>query len=97
MNTRSRTKTAFWGGIGEKTMSIQGLEQPEIIAIEPTLRLRKFDGRYDFALKWYQDEDMVYMVDGVRRAYDMDTLTRMYTLMKRIGKGAGHAPRSTDM
>ena len=41
------------------TMPIQGLEQPEIIAIEPTLRLRKFDGRYDFALKWYQDEDVV--------------------------------------
>lgn len=34
MNARSRTKTAFWGGIGEKTMPIQGLEQPEIIAIE---------------------------------------------------------------
>ena len=67
-------------------MPIQGLEQPEIIAIEPTLRLRKFDGRYDFALKWYQDEDMVYMVDGVRRAYDMDRLTRMYTYLNQAGE-----------
>lgn len=67
-------------------MPIQGLEQPEIIAIEPTLRLRKFDGKYDFALKWYQDEDVVYMVDGVRRAYDMDRLTRMYTYLNQAGE-----------
>lgn len=68
------------------TMPIQGLEQPEIIAIETTLRLRKFDGRYDFALKWYQDEDVVYMVDGVRHAYDMDRLTRMYTYLNQAGE-----------
>lgn len=67
-------------------MPIQGLEQPEIIAIEDTLRLRKFDGKYDFALKWYQNEDMVYMVDGVRRAYDMDRLTRMYTYLNQAGE-----------
>ena len=58
-------------------MAIQGIVQPEIIQINDTLRLRKFDEAYDFALEWYQDEDMVYMVDGVRSAYDMDRLTRM--------------------
>ena len=35
---------------------IQGIEQPEIIQIDNTLRLRKYDGVHDFALEWYQDE-----------------------------------------
>lgn len=67
-------------------MPIQGVKQPEIIRIEDTLRLRKFDGKYEFALKWYQDEDMVYLVDGVRRAYDMGRLTRMYTYLNQVGE-----------
>ena len=61
-------------------------EQPEIIRIEESLRLRKYDGVYDFALEWYQDEDMVYMVDGDRSAYDMDRLTRMYEYLNKAGE-----------
>ena len=34
---------------------IQGIEQPEIIQIDNTLRLRKYDGVHDFALEWYMD------------------------------------------
>ena len=30
---------------------IQGIEQPEIIQIDNTLRLRKYDGIHDFALE----------------------------------------------
>ena len=33
-------------------MAIQGMEQPEAIQINDTLRLRKFDGAYDFAQEW---------------------------------------------
>ena len=67
-------------------MAIQGIEQPEIIQIDNTLRLRKYDGVFDFALEWYQDEDMIYMVDGVRSAYDMDRLARMYVYLNKAGE-----------
>ena len=67
-------------------MAIQGIEQPEILQIDDSLRLRKYDGVYDFALEWYQDEDMVYMVDGIRSAYDMDRLTRMYEYLNKAGE-----------
>ena len=67
-------------------MPIQGLEQPALIRIDDTFRLRKYDGKHDFALKWYQDEEMVYMVDGVKRAYDMEKLTRMYTYLNQAGE-----------
>jgi len=67
-------------------MAIQEIEQPAVIQIDESLRLRKYDGVYDFALEWYQDEDMVYMVDGVRSAYDMDRLTRMYEYLNKAGE-----------
>ena len=34
-------------------MAIQGIEQPGGIQIDEFLRLRKYDGVYDFALVWY--------------------------------------------
>lgn len=67
-------------------MAIQGIKQPAVIQIDESLRLRKFDGVFDFALKWYQDEDMVYLVDGERRAYDLERLTRMYRYLDAIGE-----------
>ena len=67
-------------------MAIQGIEQPDKILIDNTLRLRKYDGKYDFAFEWYQDEETVYMVDGVRNAYDADRLTRMYEYLNKAGE-----------
>ena len=67
-------------------MPMPGVTQPEILPVDDGLRLRRFDGVYDFALSWYQDEDMVYLVDGVRLAYDMDRLTRMYTCLDQRGE-----------
>lgn len=67
-------------------MAIQGIEQPAVIQIDESLRLRKYDEVYDFALEWYQDEDMVYMVDGARSTYDMDRLTRMYEYLNKVGE-----------
>lgn len=67
-------------------MPIEGIVQPEIIAIDPDLRLRRFDGVYDFAFDWYQDPEMVYLVDGVRRAYSRETLTAMYAYLFKHGE-----------
>ena len=50
-------------------MAIEGIIQPDIIEIDETLRLRAYDGEHSFALGWYQDEELVWLVDGVRQPY----------------------------
>lgn len=64
------------------------MEQDEIIhvlQIEETLRLRRFDGKYDFAFEWYQDPETVLLVDGKAKRYSYETLTNMYNYLN--GKG----------
>lgn len=67
-------------------MPIEGIVQPDILEIEPGLRLRKFDGVYAFAFEWYQDPELVYLVDGVRKPYSWETLTAMYAYLHRRGE-----------
>lgn len=67
-------------------MAIEGIVQPEILKINDTLRLRKFDGIYDFAFDWYQDEETVYLVDGVRKKYSHETLKCMYEYLDKQGE-----------
>ncbi len=67
-------------------MPIQGISQPEILQIEEGLRLRKFDGIYDFAFNWYQDVETVYMVDGVKKPYSQETLKCMYEYLDKQGE-----------
>ena len=67
-------------------MAIQGIEQPELIQIDGSLRLRKYDGNYDFALEWYQDVEMVWLVDGDRVPYTQELLTKMYTWLDESGE-----------
>ena len=67
-------------------MPIAGIEQPEIIEIEATLRLRRFDGVFDFALEWYRDEETVWLVDGDRKLYDEALLRRMYEWLDSEGE-----------
>lgn len=67
-------------------MPIAGIEQPSVIQVHCGLRLRKFDGRFDFAYKWYQDVETVYLVDGVRKTYDWETLERMYRWLDSKGE-----------
>lgn len=67
-------------------MAIQGIEQPSVISIDAFLRLRKFDGVYDFALEWYQDAETVYLVDGIKDPYTMDRLKRMYEYLNNAGE-----------
>ena len=65
---------------------IQGIEQPEIIQIDNTLRLRKYDGVHDFAEEWYLDEETVYLVDGKRDPYTIERLGRMYRYLNNAGE-----------
>ena len=67
-------------------MAIQGIEQPAIIQVDDTLRLRKYDGVHDFALEWYLDEETVYLVDGKRDPYTMDRLGGMYRYLNNAGE-----------
>jgi ribosomal protein S18 acetylase RimI-like enzyme len=61
--------------------------QPEYIYIDETLRLRKFDGLYDFALSWYEDEDTVKLVSGEHASlYDYERLTKMYNYLNNKGE-----------
>ena len=67
-------------------MPIPHISQPEILIVDRDLRLRKFDGCYDFAFSWYQDAEMVYLVDGVRRLYSRETLDNMYRYLDAHGE-----------
>lgn len=65
---------------------ISHVPQPEILTVSKDLRLRKFDGCFRFAFAWYQDEETVYLVDGVRRSYSWETLSNMYHYLDKHGE-----------
>ena len=67
-------------------MAIQGIEQPAVIQIDESLRLRKYDGVHDFALAWYQDEETVYLVDGKKDPYTTERLKGMYEYLNDAGE-----------
>lgn len=67
-------------------MYINGIQQPEILQIDEEIRLRKFDGIYDFAFNWYQDIETVYLVDGVKKPYSHQTLKCMYEYLNEHGE-----------
>lgn len=67
-------------------MPVLGIEQPEYIQIDATLRLRKYDGRHAFALDWYQDKETVRLVDGVEEPYTAEKLERMYRYLDAHGE-----------
>ena len=67
-------------------MPIPGIPQPQYITVDNEIRLRRFDGCFDFAFDWYQDEETVYLVDGVRKKYGWDDLQRMYNYLNGHGE-----------
>ena len=67
-------------------MAILGVDQPESIEINQVLRLRRYDGTADFAFAWYQDEELVYLVDGVKKPYSRETLRGMYAYLDAHGE-----------
>ena len=67
-------------------MPIPGIVQPEILCISPSLRLRRYDGVHDFAFGWYQDPELVWLVDGVKRPYSPEKLAGMYRWLNDHGE-----------
>lgn len=68
-------------------MGILNVIQPDYIKIDENLRLRKFDGKYDFALSWYLDDEILRLVDGEdAHIYDNEKLSRMYNYLNNKGE-----------
>ena len=67
-------------------MAIEGVEQPAVLQVDDEIRLRKYEGVYDFAFGWYKDEETVYLVDGVRVPYTREKLKRMYEYLNHHGE-----------
>lgn len=67
-------------------MAMEGIQQPEILDIDSSLRLRKYTDDCEFALDWYQDEETLLLVDGANVPYDMEKLYRMYHYLQNKGE-----------
>lgn len=67
-------------------MPIENIEQPELLPVSGTLRLRKYDGKHEFALPWYLDPETVWLVDGDSKPYDGELLNRMYAHQNANGE-----------
>lgn len=50
------------------------------------LRLKKFEAIPEEAWGWYQDVELVYLVDGVKRPYSRETLENMYGYLNKHGE-----------
>ncbi len=67
-------------------MPIPEIEQPSVLQVDEQIRLRSYDGIHDFALSWYQDVELIWLVDGDRKPYDTDRLNRMYRYLNEHGE-----------
>ena len=59
----------------------------KIIQIDDSLRLVPYflADHHDAALGWYQDVDLVELVDGVRSPYSVKKLNAMYSYLEKHG------------
>lgn len=62
------------------------MEQPYIILVDENLRLIAYTGAYEFAYPWYQDEELVKMVDNKPGVYSMENLKQMYHYLANAGE-----------
>ena len=53
-------------------------KQPEYISIDSSLRLRKYDGQAHLAFSWYQDLEVIRLIDGSREPYTLQRIKKMY-------------------
>lgn len=67
-------------------MPISNVDQPNILQVDSHIRLRKFDGKFEFAHAWYQDEEAMYLMDGERAAYPAERIERMYRYLDAHGE-----------
>ena len=67
-------------------MPIHGIRQPEYIPITDELRLRKYDGNYEFAYDWYQDRETCLLVNGVDTPMKRESIMVMYEYLNAHGE-----------
>ncbi|WP_066714521.1 GNAT family N-acetyltransferase [Clostridium sp. Marseille-P299] len=67
-------------------MPILGVKQPEYILVDDEIRLIKYNGKCEFALKWYQDSETLLLVDGKDMPYTIERLKRMYEYLNNNGE-----------
>ncbi len=67
-------------------MPIPNIQQEELIIIDDKLRLRAYDGQFELALEWYQELELIYMIDGSREPYSPERVQRMYEYLARQGE-----------
>lgn len=63
--------------------------QPELINIDATLRLRSYDGNYQVAIPWYQDETVYYNSEGISdpaKMPDAEYVREMYEYLTSHGE-----------
>jgi RimJ/RimL family protein N-acetyltransferase len=68
-------------------MPIEGINQPDHIDIDGQLRLKAYDGSFDFAYSWYQDMESLKLIDGEEAIpYTMERLQEMYGYLNNHGE-----------
>ena len=69
-------------------MPIEGIIQPQSIEMNHELRLKAYDGSYEFAYDWYQELDSLELIDGKDKAvpYTSERLQKMYEYLNREGE-----------
>ena len=61
--------------------------QPDFLPIEEGLRLVTVSGDHAFALRWYQNPDIVRMLDKYEdNEYDLIGIEWMYRFLARVGE-----------
>lgn len=69
-------------------MPLTNIQQPEIVLINDTLRLKAYDESLDaIALKWYSNPNVMYpMCDDPHAQYDIVMIKKMYTYLNNLGE-----------
>lgn len=70
-------------------MPIPGIEQPELINLTGTYRLRRYDGHYELALPGYRDPVVYENSEGIfdkDKLPDLKYVHRMFTYLDKIGE-----------
>lgn len=70
-------------------MAYKDFVQPQIINIDNEVRLRSYDGNYQQAIPWYQDEVVYYNSEGITdtsKIPDESYVKRMYEYLKNNGE-----------
>jgi RimJ/RimL family protein N-acetyltransferase len=70
-------------------MAYKDFVQPQIINIDNEIRLRAYDGNYQQAILWYQDEVVYYNSEGITdssKIPDESYVKRMYEYLNNNGE-----------